>query len=116
MKKNKRMINDRAFRFLATEFSEEFHKNLNLPGKFKSILQNDVITGKQDNLRMDLLEEVEADGERIKERTILKIEHQSTKLTLEKMMQHGLKKPPLGAFKLSQPGFKDLLSYIESNF
>ena len=85
MKKNKRMINDRAFRFLATEFSEEFHKNLNLPGKFKSILQNDVITGKQDNLRMDLLEEVEADGERIKERTMLNIEHQSTKLTLEKM-------------------------------
>ncbi len=43
-------------------------------------------------------------------------ESTSGKLTLEKMMQHGLKKPPLGAFKLSQPGFKDLLSYIESNF
>lgn len=43
-------------------------------------------------------------------------ESTSGKLTLGKMMQHGLKKAPLSALNLSHPGFKDLLSYIESNF
>ncbi len=43
-------------------------------------------------------------------------ESTSGKLTLEKMMKHGMNKPPLGAFNLTHPGFKELLSYIESNF
>ena len=83
MKKNIKMPYDSALRFLASEFPEEFHKNLKLPGKFKKILENDVIGAEQKNLRMDLVEEIEEYGERIS--AILNIEHQSTKLNKKKM-------------------------------
>ncbi len=43
-------------------------------------------------------------------------ESTSGKLTLNNMMQHGLKQAPLGALNLSDDSFKPLLAYIENNF
>ena len=43
-------------------------------------------------------------------------EHTSNKLTLEKMMKHGLKWAPQGALNLSDNSFEELLKYIEENF
>ncbi len=40
----------------------------------------------------------------------------SGKLTIENMMQNGLKKAPLGALNLSDKMFEQLLSFIEGNF
>lgn len=43
-------------------------------------------------------------------------ESTSERLTLKKMMQHGLKKAPQGTLNLSDASFKELLTYIETNF
>lgn len=43
-------------------------------------------------------------------------ESTSGKLTLDNMLQHGLKQAPLGAMELSSDNSKELLKYIEENF
>ena len=40
----------------------------------------------------------------------------SDQLTLANKLQHAMKAAPLGAFKLSDKMFEELLAFIESNF
>ena len=78
---------DMSFRFLADQHSRDMHLNLSLPGKFIRLLQNDVANNPESNIRMDLLELVGPDENTITEKTVINLEHQSTKLDDEKLEQ-----------------------------
>lgn len=68
---------DKSFRYTGDQWASDFHLNLELPGIFKELLQNDVVIDPKTGIRMDLLELVELEcGIEI----LINIEHQSTKL------------------------------------
>jgi hypothetical protein len=66
---------DKAFRFTGDQWASDFHLNLELPGIFKKLLQNDTLIDPKTGIRMDLLELAELEcGIEI----LINIEHQST--------------------------------------
>ena len=68
---------DKSFRYTGDQWASDFHLNLELPGIFKELLQNDVVIDPKTGIRMDLLELVELEGGI---EILINIEHQSTKL------------------------------------
>ena len=68
---------DKSFRYIGDQWTGDFHLNLELPGIFKELLQNDVLVDSRTGMRMDLLELVELEGGI---EILINIEHQSTKL------------------------------------
>ena len=65
---------DKSFKYAGDQWSEDFHKNLQLPGIFKKLLQNDTAKDPKTGIRMDILELVEIDE---KQEILINIEHQS---------------------------------------
>ena len=76
---------DKSFRFIGTQYGKDLHINLEVPGKFIRLLQNDVVTHNNLNLRMDLLELAGPDNISIHENTVINLEHQSTLLDQKKL-------------------------------
>ena len=76
---------DKGFRFLGDQWGSAFHRNLELPGIFNKQLQNDVAKDAEKEIRMDILELVDPDGEILKHPILINIEHQSTILLLDKI-------------------------------
>ena len=68
---------DKSFRYIGDQWPKDFHKNLELPGIFKELLQNDTVIDSNRGIRMDLLELVEIEGGI---EILINIEHQSKKL------------------------------------
>ena len=68
---------DKSFRYIGDQWAGDFHLNLQLPGIFKELLQNDTLIDSKTGIRMDLLELVELEGGI---EILINIEHQSTKL------------------------------------
>ena len=67
---------DKSFRYIGDQWAGDFHLNLELPGIFKELLQNDTVIDNKSGIRMDLLELVELEGGI---EILINIEHQSTK-------------------------------------
>ena len=65
---------DKSFRYTGDQWSKDFHLNLELPGIFKRMLQNDTAMDPKTGIRMDILELVELEG-RIE--ILINVEHQS---------------------------------------
>ena len=68
---------DKSFRFTGDQWASDFHLNLELPGIFKELLQNDTVVNPKIGIRMDLLELAELEGGI---EILINIEHQSTRL------------------------------------
>ncbi|WP_462315115.1 hypothetical protein [Methanobrevibacter sp.] len=68
---------DMSFRFTGDQWASDFHLNLELPGIFKELLQNDTVVDPKTGIRMDLLELAELEGGI---EILINIEHQSTRL------------------------------------
>ena len=68
---------DKSFRFTGDQWASDFHLNLELPGIFKELLQNDTVVDPKTGIRMDLLELAELEGGI---EILINIEHQSTRL------------------------------------
>lgn len=68
---------DKSFRFTGDQWASDFHLNLELPGIFKELLQNDTVMNPKIGIRMDLLELAELEGGI---EILINIEHQSTRL------------------------------------
>lgn len=65
---------DKSFRYTGDQWSKDFHASLELPGRFKKLLQNDTLKDPKTGIRMDLLELVELEGGN---EILINIEHQS---------------------------------------
>ena len=68
---------DKSFRFTGDQWASDFHLNLELPGIFKELLQNDTVVNPKIGIRMGLLELAELEGGI---EILINIEHQSTRL------------------------------------
>lgn len=68
---------DKSFRYVGDQWAADFHLNLELPGIFKELLQNDTVIDPKTGIRMDLLELAELEGGI---EILINIEHQSTRL------------------------------------
>lgn len=75
---------DKAFRFIADQWPRQLHENLNLPGKFRELLQNDVASDPKTNIRMDILELVDP-NDHLDKTILINIEHQSKRLDESKI-------------------------------
>ena len=68
---------DKSFRFTGDQWASDFHLNLELPGIFKELLQNDTVVDPKTGILMDLLELAELEGGI---EILINIEHQSIRL------------------------------------